>query len=585
MLTSEMQKQVRKTHHAETEVAKRSDVTGLINNSPAVQEQKALARSINSRAPALQLKSLASLVNPNPPRVTELKPAANRTGLPDHLKAGIESLSGMSLDRVKVHMNSSQPERINALAYAQGTDIHVAPGQEKHLPHEAWHVVQQAQGRVQPTLQLRGRVPVNNDAGLEEEADTMGARAESAGKTARRPDATHSGRATGSPLPGLGSATVQGVIVWNGTTLNTDTRPIDRRELLTAIGVIAHQDGFMMPVAALTEVHRLIDSGDTFAPNPATANALMEHLLVGGFLARPLTGRNFGPVGLGLRPGFTGAAAGMAEAGLARRHVIPSSLLGKAVETSGAAAEKAVKLNAVVAFLGRNGVDHQPAANQSPDRQLHLASRRAWELLQNHTGNLWMGPNNPNSARGFIRGPIDAQIRGLRALPDDGFVALAPMVDALRQAPGAGVRENWNDIVEELSAALIHFQEDHDGTNSVPVSMAITVLNEYLHSANFDPPQDEHGAMDQTKLAYTASAADIYTRLQNAGGEDIFAEHGPLDQFLHLDHSNPARQTYPPVPQVLALASSSGTAPMDTGDRDADSGEDEHVNKRAKGGQ
>ncbi|HAP61901.1 MAG TPA: hypothetical protein DCR93_21180, partial [Cytophagales bacterium] len=34
-----------------------------------------------------------------------------------------------------------------------GTDIHLAPGQQKHLPHEAWHVVQQKQGRVKPTLQ------------------------------------------------------------------------------------------------------------------------------------------------------------------------------------------------------------------------------------------------------------------------------------------------------------------------------------------------------------------------------------------------------------------------------------------------
>ncbi|MFZ3018167.1 MAG: DUF4157 domain-containing protein [Gallionella sp.] len=101
----------------------------------------------------------------------------NNTGLPDNLKSGIESLSGMSMDSVKVHYNSSQPAQLNALAYAQGTDIHVAPGQEQHLPHEAWHVVQQAQGRVKPTMQMKGGVPVNDDAGLEHEADVMGGRA------------------------------------------------------------------------------------------------------------------------------------------------------------------------------------------------------------------------------------------------------------------------------------------------------------------------------------------------------------------------------------------------------------------------
>jgi len=78
----------------------------------------------------------------------------NNTGLPDNLKAGVESLSGLSLDNVKVHYNSSEPAQLNAHAYAQGMDIHVSPGQEQHLPHEAWHVVQQAQGRVKSTVQM-----------------------------------------------------------------------------------------------------------------------------------------------------------------------------------------------------------------------------------------------------------------------------------------------------------------------------------------------------------------------------------------------------------------------------------------------
>jgi hypothetical protein len=101
----------------------------------------------------------------------------NKTGLPDNLKSGVENLSGHSLDDVKVHYNSSQPASLQAHAYAQGTDIHVASGQEKHLPHEAWHVVQQKQGRVQPTKQLKGTTNINDDQGLEKEADVMGAKA------------------------------------------------------------------------------------------------------------------------------------------------------------------------------------------------------------------------------------------------------------------------------------------------------------------------------------------------------------------------------------------------------------------------
>jgi hypothetical protein len=95
----------------------------------------------------------------------------NKTGLPDKLKAGVEALSGYRLDDVRVHYNSDKPIQLNALAYAQGTDIHIGPGQEKHLPHEAWHVVQQKQGRVRATININGDVSVNNNKELEREAN------------------------------------------------------------------------------------------------------------------------------------------------------------------------------------------------------------------------------------------------------------------------------------------------------------------------------------------------------------------------------------------------------------------------------
>lgn len=97
----------------------------------------------------------------------------NRTGMPDRLKNGIENLSGYAMDDVRVHYNSPKPAQLQAHAYAQGTDIHLGPGQEKHLPHEAWHVVQQKQGRVQPTMQMKG-IQVNDNPRLEREADVMG---------------------------------------------------------------------------------------------------------------------------------------------------------------------------------------------------------------------------------------------------------------------------------------------------------------------------------------------------------------------------------------------------------------------------
>jgi hypothetical protein len=101
---------------------------------------------------------------------------AVQDGLPAQLRAGIEALSGVDMSGVRVHSNSDRPAQVNALAFAQGQDIHLAPGQEHHLPHEAWHVAQQAQGRVQPTVQMAGAA-INDDPALESEADVMGARA------------------------------------------------------------------------------------------------------------------------------------------------------------------------------------------------------------------------------------------------------------------------------------------------------------------------------------------------------------------------------------------------------------------------
>lgn len=101
----------------------------------------------------------------------------NKTGLPDNLKTGIENLSGHTMDDVKVHYNSNEPAKLQAHAFAQGSNIHVGGGQEKHLPHEAWHVVQQKQGRVKPTMQMKGKINVNDDVGLEREADIMGSKA------------------------------------------------------------------------------------------------------------------------------------------------------------------------------------------------------------------------------------------------------------------------------------------------------------------------------------------------------------------------------------------------------------------------
>ena len=119
----------------------------------------------------------------NSPRVKELESTQknanhkNNTGIPDDLKLGMENLTGISLNDVRVHRNSNEPSNFSALAYAKGSNIHLGPGQEKHLPHELGHIVQQKQGRVKPTMQVNENIKINDDNNLEKDADNLGDKA------------------------------------------------------------------------------------------------------------------------------------------------------------------------------------------------------------------------------------------------------------------------------------------------------------------------------------------------------------------------------------------------------------------------
>jgi hypothetical protein len=78
------------------------------------------------------------------------------------------------MDIVKVHHNSNYPAHLQANDDPNGINIHLAQGQEKHLTHEAWHVVEQQQGNINPAIPSKAGMVINNDIRLEKEADAMG---------------------------------------------------------------------------------------------------------------------------------------------------------------------------------------------------------------------------------------------------------------------------------------------------------------------------------------------------------------------------------------------------------------------------
>ncbi|WP_139488474.1 eCIS core domain-containing protein [Brevibacillus dissolubilis] len=120
-------------------------------------------------------------------RDSSTSPNANANGLPPVLQAQMEQSFQTDFSDVAITPNSSAAVGMGALAFAQGNQIHFAPGQfnpgtvqgKSLIGHELAHVVQQRRGRVAPTHRL-GKASdqlINADPHLEREADEWGARA------------------------------------------------------------------------------------------------------------------------------------------------------------------------------------------------------------------------------------------------------------------------------------------------------------------------------------------------------------------------------------------------------------------------
>ena len=101
----------------------------------------------------------------------------SKTGMPSRLQSHVAATSGQNMANVRVHNNSPRPAQLQAQAYTQVSNIHLARGNAA-TSHEVGHVGQQNQGRVAATSTRAA--PLNVGRNLERQADQMGARAASA---------------------------------------------------------------------------------------------------------------------------------------------------------------------------------------------------------------------------------------------------------------------------------------------------------------------------------------------------------------------------------------------------------------------
>ena len=114
--------------------------------------------------------------------------SGSETKMPDNVQAKMEDSFNSDFSGVNIHKDSQSATDLGAQAYTQGNDVHFAPGKydpesqkgQELIGHELTHVEQQRQNKVAPTVQAKG-VAINDDPGLEKEADEMGEKA-AAGK-------------------------------------------------------------------------------------------------------------------------------------------------------------------------------------------------------------------------------------------------------------------------------------------------------------------------------------------------------------------------------------------------------------------
>lgn len=128
----------------------------------------------------------------------------NRTGLPEAAKSGIELLSGISMDDVRVHYNSERAADLASRPRAECRHpCRTRPGAAR-LPRSLARCSAGSGAYHAHEADKRG-APVNEDESLEHDADVMGARAIGSGAHSAAPAEEQKPVGTPGPVTRTGS--------------------------------------------------------------------------------------------------------------------------------------------------------------------------------------------------------------------------------------------------------------------------------------------------------------------------------------------------------------------------------------------
>ncbi|GED57382.1 DUF4157 domain-containing protein [Brevibacillus formosus] len=171
-----------------------------------VQRKASHSSHILSLQKTLGNQAVQRMLSRTPLQKSENLYSGSGRSLPDSVQAKMEKAFHTDFSDVQIHPESSVASQIGAVAFAQGNDIHFAPGTyqpetqsgQQLLGHELTHVVQQRQGRVKANVP-DASLPINDDPALEAEADRYGSLAAAGTMTDGR-DTADTGSSVPSPI-------------------------------------------------------------------------------------------------------------------------------------------------------------------------------------------------------------------------------------------------------------------------------------------------------------------------------------------------------------------------------------------------
>jgi|GEM_PF-3748913 len=111
------QRKLQEMANSSPEIVQMRKLLELGNNSPQVSQLRAFQEMANNSPQVKQMAQLYAMANNHSAQQHQpIQKKENKTSLPDNLKTGVENLSGISLDDVKVHRNSDKPAQLQAHA-------------------------------------------------------------------------------------------------------------------------------------------------------------------------------------------------------------------------------------------------------------------------------------------------------------------------------------------------------------------------------------------------------------------------------------------------------------------------------------